>query len=248
MNKAIKWILIGFGTLVLILAIVLGGFVLKMKSEMKKMNVIETGEIVPTIYTVKDTFVNMFLIKDSDNYVAIDAGNDLKAIINGLNKLDINPEKITTVLLTHSDGDHVAALKLFKNATVYLSKEEEQMINGKTARMMNSHNKISTRIYSLLDDQQIITIGNLSIKGILTPGHTPGSMSYLINNTYLFVGDAFSLKDGKITNPNKLFTMDMATAVKSFDKINNLPKAGYVFTAHTGFSKDYKNAVNTQLK
>ena len=182
MNKAIKWILIGVGTLVLILAIVLGGFVLKMKSEMKKMKVIETGEIAPTIYTVKDTFVNMFLVKDSDNYVAIDAGNDLKAIKEGLKKLNIDPEKITTVLLTHSDGDHVAALKLFKNATVYLSREEEQMINGKTARMMNSHNKINTKTYSLLDDQQTITIGNLSIKGILTSGHTPGSMSYLINS------------------------------------------------------------------
>ena len=248
MNKIVKRILIGLGVLVIILAIAGGGFYFKMKSELKKMNVIATKEVVHTIYSINDSFVNMFLVKDSDNYVAIDAGNDLKVIGEELKKLNINPEKITAVLLTHTDGDHVAALKLFKNATVYLAKEEEQMINGKTARMLNKHNQIDTKTYTLLDDQQNIQIGNIRIKGILTPGHTPGSMSYLINGKYLFVGDAFGLKDGKVDNPNKLFTKDMETAVKSFGKINNLPGTEYIFTAHTGFSNDYSNAVKTELK
>lgn len=73
-------------------------------------------------------------------------------------------------------------------------------------------------------------------------------MSYLINDKYLFVGDAFGLEKGKITKPNSFFTKDMDTAVKSFDKINNLPEAEYIFTAHTGYTADYKNAVNTELK
>jgi hydroxyacylglutathione hydrolase len=247
MNKIVKRILIGIGTLVIILAIAGGGFYLKMKSELKKMNVAETKEVVHNVFAVKDSFVNMFLVKDSNNYVAIDAGNDLKVIAQELKKLNIDPEKITAVLLTHTDGDHVAALKLFKNATVYLAKEEEQMINGKTARMMNNHNLIDAKTYTLLDDQQNIQIGNIHIKGILTPGHTPGSMSYLINGKYLFVGDAFGLKDGKVDKPNKFFSKDMETAIKSFDKINNLNGTEYIFTAHTGFSNDYKNAVKTEL-
>jgi glyoxylase-like metal-dependent hydrolase (beta-lactamase superfamily II) len=226
----------------------MGGFILKMKSEMKKMKVTETKEIVHNVYAINDSFVNMFLVKDNDKYLAIDAGNDINVINAELKKLNIDTEKVSAVFLTHTDGDHVAALTLFKNARVYLSKDEEQMINGKTARMMKSHNKIDIKTYTLIGDQQTIIVGNLSIKGILTPGHTPGSMSYLINNKYLFVGDAFGLKNGRMIKPNKLYTMDMETAVKSFDKIRNLPNAKFIFTAHTGFSNDYKHAVKNKLE
>ena len=248
MNKTVKRILIGTGVLIAVLLIVMGGFYFKMKSELKKMNVVDTKEVVHNVYAIKDSFVNMFLVKDSDRYVAIDAGNDIKAIGVEFKKLNIDPDKVVAVLLTHTDGDHVAAIKLFRNAKVYLAKEEEQMINGKTARMMNSHNKIDAKEYTLLNDRQTIKIGDISLQGILTPGHTPGSMSYLINDTYLFVGDAFGLKDGKVDKPNKFFSKDMATAIKSFDKINNLPKAEFIFTAHTGFSNDYNYAIKTELK
>ena len=248
MKKIVKRISIGMGILVIILAIIGGGFYFKMKSELKKMNVAETKEVVHNVYAVNDSFVNMYLVKDSNNYVAIDAGNDIKVIAKELKKLKIDPEKITAVLLTHTDGDHVAALKLFKNATVYLAKEEEQMINGKTARMLDKHNQIDTKVYTLLDDQQNIQIGNIHIKCILTPGHTPGSMSYLVNGVYLFVGDAFGLKEGKVDKPNKIFTNDMETAIKSFGKINHLPGTEYIFTGHTGFSNDYMEAVKTELK
>ena len=247
MNKTFKRVLIGSGIVVIFLGMVSGILMLKMKSEIKKMTIIDTKEVVHGIYAIDDTFVNMFLVKDSDYYVAIDAGNDLKVIFDGLNKLKIDPEKVRAVLLTHSDGDHVAALKLFKNATVYLSKNEEPMINGKTARMLTKHNKIDTKIYTLLNDGQTFRVGTISIEGILTPGHTPGSMSYLINDKYLFVGDAFGLKNGKVDKPNNFFTDDMKTAIQSFDKITHLPKAKFIFTSHTGYSSDYKNAVKTKL-
>jgi len=248
MNKTIKWILIGIVSLVVILGILMGGFYFKMKSEIKKMSVVETSRVAPNVFAIKDSFVNMFLVKDSDNYVAIDAGSDIKTVGKELESIRIDPEKIVAVVLTHTDGDHVAALRLFKNATVYLSKDEEQMINGKRAKMMFFHNKMSATKYTLLDDQQTIRIGNVSIKGIMTPGHTPGSMSYVVNDKYLFVGDAFGLNNGKIDKPNKFFSGDMKTAIQSFQKINNLQGVEYIFTAHNGFTNDYKNAVNTELK
>lgn len=248
MNKTIKWILIGLAAVIVVLALFMGGLYFKMKTELKRMNTVETKEVVHDVFAVKDSFVNMFLVRDSDNYVAVDAGNDIKVITAELRKLNISPEKVTAVVLTHGDGDHTAALPLFKNAKVYLARQEEQMINGKTAKMLNFHNKLSTSNYTLLDDQQTLTVGKITIKGILTPGHTPGSMSYLINDKYLFVGDAFGLKAGKIDKPNQTFSMDMKTAIQSFDKIINLPQAEYVFTAHTGYSNDYKNAIKTELK
>jgi hydroxyacylglutathione hydrolase len=248
MNKTIKWTLIVTTSLIVIFVLAMGGYYFKMKSEISKMHVTETKEVVHNVFAVKDSFVNMFLVKDSDNYVVVDAGEDINVIRAELAKLNIDPAKVVAVFLTHSDADHTAAIPLFKNAKVYLSHQEEQMINGKTARTLVFHNKIATPNYTLLDDQQMLTVGKTTIKGILTPGHTPGSMCYVINSKYLFVGDAFALNNGKIDKPNKFFSMDMKTAIQSFGKISNLPLVECIFTAHTGYSVDYRNAVKTELK
>lgn len=243
MNKTVKRILIGIGSVIVILVLIAGGFGLKMKSEMKKMHVTETAEVIPGVFALKDSFVDMFLVKDSDNYVAIDAGANVKTIRTELAKLNIDSSKVSAVFLTHCDGDHTAALTMFGNAKIYMSRDEEQMINGKTAKLMFVHNKISRTDYTLLDDQQTQIIGTTKILGIATPGHTPGSMSYLINDSLLFVGDAFGLENGKISKPNSFFTGDMKTAVQSFAKIADLPLAKYIFTAHTGFTIDYQAAM-----
>ena len=244
MKNVLKKVLTAIGIVILIIALFIAVFVIKAKLELKTMASIETKEIVDNIFSVQDSYTNLFLIKDSTQYIAIDGGNNLDVVSVELKKLNIDPNKIIAVLLTHTDKDHVAAIKLFKNAKIYLSKQEEQMINGKKPRFFYFlGNKIDTKEYSLIKDQQILNIGNIKIKGILTPGHTPGSMCYLINNKYLFTGDAISIKAGKIDKFNDLFNMDTETAIKSIEKIADISEAKYIFTAHYGFTNNYKNAI-----
>lgn len=248
MKISIKKVLIGVAIFFGILIVSIFVIGMKMKSEIGKIHASETAKITNDVFCIKNSFVNMFLVKDGDNYVAVDAGADVNVIRTEIAKLNIDTAKVIAVILTHGDGDHTGALSMFKKAKVYLAKDEEQMINGKTAKMFFVHNSITRKDYTLLDDQQELTISNTKVKCILTPGHTPGSMSYLINDSLLFVGDAFGLAKGKVVKPNSFFSKDMETAVKSFANISNLPTAKYIFTAHTGLTSDYKNAVNTQLK
>jgi len=116
MNKTLKRILIGFAVVIGLFILIAVGFGLKMKSEVKNMHVIETKELVKDIFAVKNSFVNMFLLKDSDNYIAIDAGADEKVIKEELKKLNIDTAKVVAVFLTHGDGDHTAALSVFSKA------------------------------------------------------------------------------------------------------------------------------------
>jgi len=243
MKRIFKRILLGIGILVILIALFFGGYMIKANSEVKKLSPVETKEIVSNIFSVKDSFVNLYLIKDSSQYIAVDAGNNADAISGELKKLNIDPDKITTLLLTHTDGDHVAAVKLFRNAKVYLSRQEELLLTGKKSRFLIFGTKIDTKVYSLIDDQQVVKIGNTKIKGILTTGHTYGSMCYLINDKYLFTGDALSLKNGKIHPFNEFFNTDTKTAIASMAKIMAIPEAEYIFTAHHGYSNDYKNAI-----
>ncbi|RPH30082.1 MAG: MBL fold metallo-hydrolase [Bacteroidales bacterium] len=243
MKKTIKRILWGLGIILALLFLFFGWYGYRASSEMKKLRPVETAYLIDSIYTIKDDIANVYLIKNGNSYVSIDAGNSAEGIKEGLKKLNINPDDIAAVLLTHTDGDHVNGLSVFAKATVYISKQEEQMVNGETSRFAFFKNSLSGRAYTTIEDGQVIDLLSSKIQGILVPGHTPGSMCFLVNEKYLFIGDALSLKDGKIDRFNQFFNMDSETAAKSTAKLTQLPNAQYIFTAHYGYSNDYKNAV-----
>ena len=239
MKKPVKRALIIVAS-ILIIIVATGVFIFsKFKSETSKMHPCPTQELVKGVFSINDSYVNMYLVKDSDNYIAVDAGSSVSAIEKGLKNLKIDRNKVTAVLLTHTDNDHVAAISLFKNAIVYFSKEEEQMINRKTVRAAGMHNKIDTKQYTVLDDGQTLTIGRFIIKGILVPGHTPGLMCYLIDHRWLFTGDAFGISDGEIIPFNNYFNMNTPQAINSISKLTSLTGVEAVFTAHYGYSGEF---------
>lgn len=242
-NKTVKRILIGVGILVGIVAIFGGYFIYKFNSETKKMHPTETGKIVDNIFAIKDEFVNMYLLQDGGKYIAIDAGKDIDVIATEFKKLNINVDSVVAVILTHSDMDHVAGLPLFKNAKIYMSKQEVQMLNGEVQKIPGVNNEISRNDYILLDDAQNLKIGNNNSFTILTEGHTTGSICLQVNEKYLFTGDILSLNNGKIGPSVNFFDLNHDLATKSISKITKLPKVEYIFTAHFGYTNDYENAV-----
>ena len=243
MNKIVKKIFIGVGVLVAIVAIFGGYFLYKFNSETGKMTPVPTGQISENGFAIKDEFVNMYLIKDSLGYIAIDAGKDIKIIEGELQKLSIKPDEVIAIFLTHSDMDHVAGISLFKNAKLYMARNEVKMLNGDKQKIPGYNNSLSRNDYILLDDQQNITIGKHKIHCILTEGHTSGSMCYQVNEKNLFTGDILSLHDGKLGHSVKFFDLDHEMTTKSISKITNIPGVENILTSHWGISKDYNNAV-----
>ena len=238
MNKNKKRIgsVVGAGLGLLLL---LGGaYFVKFYLEIRKMTPVETKEIVDGIYAIQDGYVNLFIIKAGESYIAMDSGNHADHVQRELNRMNIDPKKVAAVFLTHSDVDHAAGLSLFRNAVIFISKQEEQMIDGRTTRFLVLKNKIN-HPYELLEDNQVLTISDLSIKGIPTPGHTPGSMSYLINDIWLFTGDSMSLKEGKVLAFNDVFNMDSKTQETSLNMLSHVAGVSYIFTAHYGFTKAF---------
>ena len=242
MNRKLKITLVILGIILTLVILFLGAYMYKMKTETGKMSAMETQEIIPNLFVIKDSFANLYLYKTGNKYIAIDAGNDWGQVNKELKKMKINPENVIAVLFTHTDSDHTGALELFKNAKVYISKDEEQMINGKTSRFFIFGNSLKGFQYNLLNDGENIIIDSIKIQGILTPGHTPGSMCYIINNKYLFSGDALSLKGGKVDKFNEFFNMDTETSLKSIRKLSNLHNIEYIFTTHYGYNNDFSSA------
>ena len=215
-------------------------------NEFSKFSSMETGKITDNIFVVKDDVANMFIIQDGMQYIIIDCGMNQEAVAEQINKLGIDLNKISAVFLTHTDSDHTGALGLFGTAKLYMSEEEEQMIDGRKSKFVlfiKTNLALPRNDYILLNDHEVLQIGNLKIEGILVPGHTSGMMAHLIDDKYLFTGDILSLKDGKIAPIPPIFDMDRKQALKSMDIIRQVPTAEYIFTAHWRYTDNYKTAL-----
>ncbi len=245
--KSLKTIAISISKIIALLAILFVGYcVYLQKTESAKLHPTATKEVVEGIYAIKDaaTPVNLYLIKSADGYIAIDAGANLSNVQQGLDLLKIAPEKVTAIFLTHTDMDHVGGIQLFKNAKVYISSAEEQMINGQTARALGSLMNSLNSTYQKIGNNEIIDVSDLEVKGILTPGHTPGHMCYLVDEKYLFTGDTLSLKNGKAELFSEIFDMDQKEEAESIKQLALLPNIKYMFTAHYGYTNNFKKAMH----
>ncbi len=214
MKKFLKKLLWTLGALVLLIVVFMIIYLVISKSAVKRMMPVETRQITDDVYAVKNKYVNMYLVKDGNNFIAIDAGIRKGAVKKELKKLEIDPDKVRAVLLTHSDGDHAGGISLFDKAVIYLPKEEEQVINGETGRFLWFGNKIDTKNYKLLNDKSF-KIGDLKIRMISTPGHTAGSTCYVVNDKYLFTGDALRLHNGLVEPFPKIINKSARKARRS---------------------------------
>ena len=218
-----------------------GGMFAKMQYEQSIMKPLDTGEVIPGVYVINNGFVNFYLLQNDDRYLMVDAGNDVRNTEVALEQLKIPMDAIYAILLTHSDADHTTTLSLFPDAQIYLPALETQMIDGTTRRSPMGHNRLE-QDHITLDDGEEINLLGFDVRCISTPGHTPGSMCFLIDGSYLFVGDTMSLNNGKADTFNAFYNMDSGTQRESIRKLATSTHPEYIFTAHYGYTDDTETA------
>ncbi|HUW63265.1 MAG TPA: MBL fold metallo-hydrolase [Spirochaetia bacterium] len=205
---------------------------------------LRTGKISDHLDAVKVGMVNFFVYKDDEDTICIDSGFRKSEIIRELSTLHIDPADVTHLFMTHSDYDHAGGLDSFEKAKVYLSSDEEQMITRRKARQLGLiYNSSIGREYTLLNDNEIITVGSIKISAIATPGHTPGSMSYLLNDHILFTGDTICLRDNKVYPFKRFLNMDTQLQKESIRKLARLGHVQMACTAHTGYTEEFDKAI-----
>jgi len=108
----------------------------------------------------------------------IDPSENLDAILNHL-KEHIKLEDLEYIILTHYHFDHVFGVPKLKGVT-----KAKVMIHELDAKFLDF------KLDKLLKDNDVIDLGDCSLKVIHTPGHTPGSIClYESKSKSLFSGD-----------------------------------------------------------
>lgn len=234
MKKTVKRILLIASALLILLI----GIGLVYYFPMLTMPSVETGQIPDTnVYTV-NAMSAVFLVETTNGYAMIDAGLSPKKLQESLKEIFVDPDDVKWIFLTHSDGDHLAALPLFPNANIYMSEDELPLINGTLKRSILGGNSMPSgvnvdRITSLSNGQELLLNGT-KVECISAPGHTYGSMLYLVDDLYLFTGDAFKIKNGNIgIHP---YTMDKNLSKKTIEQLREtINGSSIVLTSHYGY-------------
>lgn len=192
---------------------------------MKIVN-IPTGMLQANTYLVCDETSRLGFIVDLGGY-----SRELKNIIE---KNDI---QIQYIVLTHGHGDHIGGvqehLKDFPDAKVVCSRAEEKMLLD--PELNEAHHfgpeKVSFKPDILVDDGDTLTVGNMTMKFIMTPGHTEGGMCILVDDV-LFSGDTLFCRSIGRTD---LAGGDFRTIMESIKKkLFLLPDETQVLPGHMG--------------
>jgi metallo-beta-lactamase class B len=141
----------------------------------------EPVKVFDNLYFVGMTEFSAWAVTTTAGIIVIDTVYDYSVddeIAEGLRKVGLKPEDIKYAIVSHGHGDHSGGAKYLQDrfkTKVLLSEADWGLLDrGRGTRpARDEHSGVVT-------DGQKLTLGDTTITMYITPGHTPGTISYLI--------------------------------------------------------------------
>lgn len=161
-------------------------------------------QIEPDIWQISDVLDDRaYVVVGESSAVLVDTTigyGDLAEVVRGITTLPL------TVLLTHNHYDHTGGVGWFEEACIsrlempFLQREEQRAM--RVHEHMLKHGDAQPDVafaardggkprYRAIGEGDRLDLGGLTVEAVLLPGHTPGSMGYLVRERrVLLSGDA----------------------------------------------------------
>lgn len=236
--------------------------------------------VLPLIFELGDIkiVVNPTVLQDGKDIILVDCGYPgfKDYIKEELSKKGLSLSDVTKIIITHSDHDHMGALKAivdeYPDIEVMASEEQIKYISGaeKALRLIQAEeahkhldekgkeenlgfmNMIASvekvkKVTPIKDGDIIPICGGVEV--IDTSGHMPGHISlYVKEEKTLIGGDVIDIWDGKLAISMPQFMLDMNQEIKSLEKLLNYD-IEKVITYHGGvFIGEVKDGIKNVIK
>lgn len=193
---------------------------------MLKIHTYPLGSIQTNCYIVSD---------DEGNCLIIDPGDEAKRIIRQIDDKELHP---VAILLTHAHFDHIGAVDSVRdrfNIPVYIHDEEREWLSNPTlngsAKYAGLPNVQNRDADFNIREEGVMTIGPFEFEARHTPGHSPGSVSYIfLDAQFAVVGDTlFKQSVGRTDLPGGN-TRTLLTSIH--DKLLTLDDEMIIYPGH----------------
>jgi metallo-beta-lactamase class B len=149
---------------------------------------IQPARIFDNVYAIGNAGTVAYVIQTSAGLMMIDAlgANQVQSdLLPGFTKLGLDPAQVKTILVGHGHADHFGGAAYFQQqfgARVFVAAADRAAMEAPPrGRGAGAPAQAAPpRGDGVLRDGESVTLGDVSVRAVAVPGHTPGSMGFVI--------------------------------------------------------------------
>ena len=176
-----------------------------------------------------ENFVYLIGSKSTREVAIIDPAWDINGLLNHIQKRDL---KLSAVLVTHYHPDHVGGGMgghSIEGLAELLEKESvKTYVNKLEADGLKKVTGLSDIDMNAVDTGDHLRIGDNDIEFLHTPGHTPGSQCFKVNNNLISGDTLFVQGCGRVDLPGS----NSEDMFHSLRKLSKLPDETVIYPGH----------------
>ena len=140
----------------------------------------EPAKVFDDLYFVGGKVHSSWALTTRDGIILIDTifpYNSEELIVGGMQKLGLDPKQIKYIIMSHAHADHIGGAEMLQKkygAKVVMGAPDWESVE----KYPNRYKTMAPRRDIVATDGMKITLGGRTVTIWLTPGHTPGTLSY----------------------------------------------------------------------